>query len=74
MSNGYGETFDGTDSLSFGDELTQNVVNFGVYNSSLRHSENCNNNLFILGEGPTDDIDSSAKPEKSSILILLNEK
>lgn len=33
MSNGYGETFDGTGSLSFGDEFTQNVVNFGVYNS-----------------------------------------
>lgn len=60
--------------MSFGDEFTQNVVNFGVYNSSLRHSENCNNNLLIVGEGPTDDIGSVAKLEKSSILILLNEK
>ena len=34
--------------------FTWNVVIFGVDSKSLKHLENPNNNLVVLGEEPTD--------------------
>ena len=34
-------------------DITRNVMNFGVDNSSLFHIDNCKKNFLVLGEGPT---------------------
>ena len=39
--------------MEFGNDYARNVISFGVDNSSSSHSENCQNNFSILGEGPT---------------------
>ena len=51
--SGYGITFDSADSWSFDNDFARNVIIFEVDNSSSSHSDNCKNNLLILGEGPT---------------------
>ena len=70
----YKIAFDGKGSWSFGNDFAKNVAIFGVSNSSSSHSNNCNNNFLILGEGPTSDINgSSTSPEKNIVLILVKE-
>ena len=46
MYSGYGMTTDGNGTWSFGYGYARNVVNFSVDNSSLYHTDNCNN-FFI---------------------------
>ena len=53
--SGYGITFDGASSWSFGINFARNVVIFGVDNSVSSLTDNCKNNFLVLGEGPTDD-------------------
>ena len=46
-------TFDGTGTWNFGNDHAKNFVTFGVDNSSLSHTDNLQNNILVLGEGPT---------------------
>ena len=73
MHSCYRITFHSRDSWRFGNGITRNVIIFGVDNSSSSHSDNCENNFLILGEGPTFGINGKfGSPEKKkSVLILL---
>ena len=51
--------FDGGGSWSFDNDFVRNVVIFGVNDSSSSHADNRQNTFLVLGEGPTDDINSS---------------
>ena len=63
--SGYGITFDGAGSWSFGNDFTRNAVIFGVDNISSSRSDNRKNNFLILREGPTYGINGSfVSPEK----------
>ena len=66
---GYVIAFGGLGLWSFGNEFARNVMIFGVDNNSSSHSHNRKNNLLVLGEGPTDDINGSigAADKKLSI-------
>ena len=45
---------------SFGNDFARNVVICGVDNNSWSsHIDNCKYNVFVSGEGPTDDNDGS---------------
>ena len=57
--SGYGITFAGAGSSNFGNEITGNVVIFGVDNSSSSHADNRKNSFLVLGVGPTDGINGS---------------
>ena len=50
--SGYGITFDCAGSWNFDIGFARNVIIFGADNSSSSHSDNCQNNFLILGEGP----------------------
>ena len=64
--NVYMIAFDRSGSQNFGNELAWNVANFDVYKNSLLYSENCENNLLVLGERTIDDInDSIGEPEQN---------
>ena len=72
---GYGIAFDGLGSWSFGNDFARNVIIFGVDNSSSSQADDCKINFLVLGEGSTDDINSSiCKAEKSLILILVKQR
>ena len=49
--------------------IISNAIIFGVDNGLSSHADNCKNNVLVLGEGPTDDIDNSvgAAEKKFSI-------
>ena len=65
MYSDYRITFNSPGSWSFDDDTTRIVIIFGVVNSSSSHSDNCKNDLLILGEGSTFGINESfASPEK----------
>ena len=71
--SGYGIAFDGAGLWSFGDDFARNVVIVGVdkfwcWNSSS-HTDNCENNILVLGEGPTDDINGSVAAVKQKFSI-----
>ena len=51
--SGYGIAFDGAGSWNFGNNLTRNVVIFGVDKSSSSYTDKCKNNLLVLGGGPS---------------------
>ena len=68
----YGIVFDGVESWNFCNEVTWNVQVFGVDNRASRRSENRKNNVFILDERPTDDVDDSIG--EPSVLFLLDLK
>ena len=67
---GYGIALDGAGLLCFGNEFAGNDVVFGVNNSSLSHTDNCKNNLLVLGEGPTNDINGSVDTEEKSLALV----
>ena len=49
----------------FSNDSAKNIKIFSVDNSSSSHTDNCKNNLFVLGEGLTYDINGSfGTPEK----------
>ena len=50
-------------------DITRNVINFGVDNSSLFHIDNCKNNFLMLGEGPTFGINGSFGSSKKKFNI-----
>ena len=66
--NGYGTAFDGASSWSFAHYFPRNLifgnfprnVIFGVNKCLSSHTGNRENNSLVLGEGSTDDINSSA--------------
>ena len=51
--SGYRITFDSAGSWSLDNEVTRNLIIFGVDNSSSFHSDTHRNNFLVLGEGPT---------------------
>ena len=57
--NGQGIAFDGKGFWSFDEDITKNVLIFGVNNSSSFHVDNPKSNFFVLGEGPTASINVS---------------
>ena len=57
--NAYRIALDGGGSWILSNDFDQNGVIFGVDNSSSKHSENGKNNILILGEGPSDDMNDS---------------
>ena len=63
--SGYGVAFDGKGEWSFDNGTARNVIIFGFDNSLSFHSENCENEFLILGEGPIFEINGSfGSPEK----------
>ena len=57
---GYGIAFDVGGSWSFDNDFARNVVIFGVDNRSSSHAGNGKNNLLVLDEGLTYDINGSS--------------
>ena len=59
-------TFDSAGSWRFNNDITRNVIIFGVDNSSSSHADNHNNNFLVLGEVLTVGMNGSfGSPEKS---------
>ena len=52
MNSGYGKTFDSAGLWSFDNDFAENIMIFGVDNSSSSHYGKRKNNVLILGEGP----------------------
>ena len=65
----YGIIFDGVGSLYIGNNFAKNVVAFGVDNSSSSHADNCKNNYFVLGPGPTYGINESFDSSEKKFII-----
>ena len=66
MYSGCGIIFDSVGSWSFNNDITRNVIIFGVDNSSSSHADNHNNNFLVLGEVLTVGMNGSfGSPEKS---------
>ena len=66
MYSGCGIIFDSAGSWSFNNDITRNVIIFGVDNSSSSHADNHNNNFLVLGEVLTVGMNGSfGSPEKS---------
>ena len=57
--SGYGITFDGAGSWSFGNGFAKNVILFGNDNNSSSHTNNLKASFFVLDKGPTDDTNDS---------------
>lgn len=51
--------FDGAGSRSLGNDFARNVLIFGIDNISSSHTNNWTNNVIVLDEQPTDDINDS---------------
>ena len=49
--NSWGITFDGADKLSCGKDFAQNVIIFGVDNSSSNDTDNLRNSFLVSGKG-----------------------
>lgn len=48
---------------------------FGFDNTASKHSKRLKNNCLVLVKGPIDDVNVSiGEPEKSSVLVSLNQK
>ena len=62
--NGQGTAFDGKGFWSFDNDTAWNVVTFNVDNTSSPHIDNPKINFLVLGEGPTEGINSSALQQK----------
>ena len=65
-------SFNAEDSWSFDNDFDEQVVIFGVDNSSFSYSGNRKNSFSILREGPTSVVnDSSGSPKKTSLILIL---
>ena len=63
--SGYGVLCDSADLWDFDNDFSRNVVIFGDDNRSSSHTDNRNNNILVLGKGPTYGINwSFGSPEK----------
>ena len=56
---GYGIRFDRKGKFSFGNGFGRNCINFGVDMSSSAHVDNKKKDTLILGDGPTQGLDST---------------
>ena len=74
LYSGYRIIFDTVDSWSFGNDYARNVMIFGVDNNSLSHSDNCKNNVSILGEGPIFGINGSFGSQEKQFGIYFNKE
>ena len=78
MDSGYGIAFDGKKKeWKLGNDSARNVKTFGVDNSPSSHTDNCNNNLLVLGEGEGDTFGKSGSigaPEKKFSISFSREK
>ena len=59
ICNGYGISFGGAETWSFGNKIARNVVIFCVDNSLSIHSDDRKNSFLVLLEGLTDDINDN---------------
>ena len=55
--------------MEFSNHCARNVVTFGVDNSSSSHTDNCKNNVLVLGEWSTDDVNDSAGAAEKRFII-----
>ena len=67
--NGWGITFDGEGSWSFGNGCARNVLIFGIDSTSSSQTDTWKNNFLILGEGPADSINDSTGAVKKKSLV-----
>ena len=67
---GRGIAFDAEFSWSFGNDVTRNVIIYGVDNTFLSHNDNRKNNFLVLVEGPTDGMNDSTGP--AEIIFCIN--
>ena len=71
VCSGYRITFDSVVVWSFDNDITKNVIIFGVDNSLLSHADNHKNHFLVLGEGPTFGINGRfGSPEKKFSINL----
>ena len=69
--NDWAIAFNGEDSWSFGNDFARNIVNFGVDDSPLSHTDDRENNYLVLGEGLTDGInDGTSSAEKKLVFSI----
>ena len=59
LCSGYGITFDSAGLWRFDNDFAQDIIIFGVHNSSSSHSDNRKSNFLILDEGPSYGINGS---------------
>ena len=53
VHSGFGITFESAGSWSFENDISSNVIIFGVDNSSSAHADNHKNNFLVLGQALT---------------------
>ena len=58
-------------SWSFENDISRNIVIFGVDNSSKSNTDNQKNNFLLLSKEPTDDINDSVGTTKNSIYFFI---
>ena len=73
MYTGYGIAFDVGGSWSFDNDFARNVVIFGVDNRSSSHAGNGKNNLLVLDEGLTYDINGSSGATEKKFSVNFTE-
>ena len=62
--SGYGIGFDRKGSYSIGNEVSRNVIIFGVDMSSPPHIDNKKKDILILGKGPNQGLEHTLAAEK----------
>ena len=72
--NGWGIAFDGEGSWGLSKDFARIVLIFGVDNTFSFHTDNQENNFFVLGEETTDDInDITGAAEKKLVLTIVKQ-
>ena len=67
--NGQGIAFDENDLWSFDNDSARNAVIFGVDVSSSSHTNNPKNNFLVLGERPTEGINSIIGTAEKKLIL-----
>ena len=71
--SGYGIKVDSAGSWSFDNDITRNIITFGANKSSSSH-DNRKNNILVLGECQTFEINGRfGLSEKKLVIILVKE-
>ena len=60
--------------MSSGDVFFNNLIIFGVYNSSFLHADNRKKDILILSKGPTDGLDDTTVTAKAGYSINFTEQ
>ena len=71
MYSDYGITFDSGGSWSFNNDITKNVIIFGVDNSSSSHCGNRKNNFLVLGEVQFLKLMEDLVHQRKSLVLIL---